>query len=262
MIERKDRIRMILYAIVASIVSALLLRVGLPVHITADDIQRIVESIKPILDRPRDDSKPDIYDTVYDAKRSTYRISHGRSGCSATCVGRDSVDGSYILYTAAHCVDRIGDIVTVHVDSNTRIRSTVIGLDKVSDACVIRTQPTRIRLYSSRVYSGKASNGVRVWHIGYGIDKPGNREEGSIIGYDSDRRQYMSDISVSSGDSGSGVHTVDGDYVVGTVCCTVSVGGRRWTQFTDVQEHVRLFTSVDDMLDVWQPIQLPTIVRD
>lgn len=258
---RRNVVRAAIYTIIAALATYALSRIGVPIRVAPEDISRIVDEIE----RRRSEQPPlpskSKYEVIYNPSKSTYRISHGNSGCSATVIDRHRDTGAYILVTAAHCVSGERSRVSVHVPSMGTITGYVVAYDRQRDAAVIETTPTDYTLYASRVSTTRRPLGRRVWHIGYGVDRPGNREAGTIIGYDDTSSQYMSDVSVSSGDSGSGVHDADDDTVCGTVCCVVSSGGRRWTQFTDISVHMRIYSDMVYSVDRWNPVDIPTIER-
>src|SRR5262249_36997558 len=66
--------------------------------------------------------------------------------------------------------------------------------------------------------------GTAVWHNGYGVDKPGNREDGVVTAAPNADGQLQFRLSVSSGDSGSGIFRADTGELVGVVCCTTGLG--------------------------------------
>jgi hypothetical protein len=67
---------------------------------------------------------------------------------------------------------------------------------------------------------GNPPIGTKVWHAGYGIDKPGNREDGEVTGNEDANGQLRMSLSVSSGDSGGGIFRSDTNELVSCVCCT------------------------------------------
>jgi hypothetical protein len=63
------------------------------------------------------------------------------------------------------------------------------------------------------------ARGSKVWHMGYGIDKPGNREDGEVANEQNAIAKTKFILSVSPGDSGGGIFN-ERNEIVSTVCCT------------------------------------------
>lgn len=98
--------------------------------------------------------------------------------------------------------------------------------------------------------------GTRIWHAGYGVDVPGNREDGSVTGAPDGNGQLRFRLSVSSGDSGGGIVIDDSGRVVSSVCCTTNRG-----TVADVwgcsPERFRAGQRDTVDLDHWHPIDVP-----
>jgi hypothetical protein len=54
--------------------------------------------------------------------------------------------------------------------------------------------------------------------MGYGVDKPGNKETGHMVSGPDGNGQLRMNLSVSSGDSGSGTIRADTGELVAVVC--------------------------------------------
>jgi hypothetical protein len=100
--------------------------------------------------------------------------------------------------------------------------------------------------------------GTKVWHAGYGIDKPGNRESGSFIDGPNSDGQVHFRLSVSSGDSGGGILATDTGLVLSCVCCTSSRGRSADVYGASPEAIGRLLPS-GLVLDYWEPLEIPLV---
>jgi len=153
------------------------------------------------------------------------RITFGRSGCTATIVGPVYDDDAKIsILTAAHCVD-LGAKGRMKLKDGREFDVVCVTHDKSSDAAWL----------SAAMLSGEVPNvalamqtpkvGEVVWHQGYGIDKPNNREQGTFSGLTSNGKQCMFRLSVSPGDSGGGIMLNSSGEILSPVCCTTRLAG-------------------------------------
>lgn len=163
-------------------------------------------------------------------KRDTWnaigRIRFGSSGCSATHIRVDGQRASLFL-TAAHCVSGTGQIGEfVSRDGQVTLRVRVIGTDRSSDCAWLIADDGR--LHTELPYAVLADRHPEpreaVWHGGFGIDKPGNREVGVYLREQTRNRQLVYHLSVSSGDSGGAIVWTAMDTVLSPVCCTTDLG--------------------------------------
>lgn len=162
-----------------------------------------------------------------DPLKATVRITTGNSGCTATILAERPSQASYYMLTAAHCVR----------GSTGRGKATFAhGNGKVYDWSVVRTDPTadlclaiimtEDELPGALLADAEPDPGVEVWHQGFGTDRPGNLETGKVTARANSQGQVEFDLSVSSGDSGSGMFRKDNGKWVGAVCC--GSGRRVW----------------------------------
>jgi hypothetical protein len=94
----------------------------------------------------------------------------------------------------------------------------VVAIDRDADLSVLKGK-TKGKL--NTVGLAKAVVGEKVWHCGYGVDKPGNIEIGHVVQLGKKQNVYY--LNVSSGDSGGGIFNYKGEWL-GAVCCTMSKG--------------------------------------
>jgi hypothetical protein len=152
----------------------------------------------------------------WNAYKAVVKIETGVSMCSATAITQ--LDEDVTLVTAAHCVSRIGQKIRVTPRNNPAFDAYVVAIDRDADLSVLRGK-SKNKL--NTVGLAKAVLGERVWHCGFGIDKPGNIEKGHVVQLG--RKQNVYYLNVSSGDSGGGIFNYKGEWL-GAVCCTMSRG--------------------------------------
>ena len=98
--------------------------------------------------------------------------------------------------------------------------------------------------------------GTKIWHAGYGVDRPSNREDGTITSGRLPDGKIQMRMSVSSGDSGGGI-AIDADgRVVSNVCCTSGRGMTADVYGASV-ESMRQGQRDTKALDEWKPIDVP-----
>lgn len=153
------------------------------------------------------------------------RISFARSGCTATVIGPIGRSDSHLtILTAAHCVN-LGQTGTMKLKDGRTFTVRCVSRDAESDCAWLTTarpkEPVPFALLAS---SPPTSKSVEVWHQGYGIDNPGNKEVGKFQGQ-SGRGQLWYRLSVSPGDSGGGIVTTQDGQVLSPVCCTTRLAG-------------------------------------
>lgn len=157
-----------------------------------------------------------------DPERAIYRIHFGRYYCTAVAIGAKRVDNTQLVLTAAHCIPEGSATGEMILSETTKLSLTVVGIDRKSDCawCVCRTG--EVQLPFAILAEETPKLGVRVWHAGYGVDKPGNREEGELTGGIESDGKIKFRLSVSSGDSGGPIIETATGRVLSVVCCTPS----------------------------------------
>lgn len=187
------------------------------------------------------------------------RISAPGVGCSATIIGPRRLDGRYDVLSAAHCVSGKGQRWTMRFRDGRVLGATVVNFDKTADWCWMVTDTNTEPLPFALLLDRPWKVGEKVWHAGFGVDKPANTEHGEITGGPTDRDQVVMRLSVSSGDSGGGIALTADGHVLSTVCCTYS-----WPGHTDTRgatpEAIRRGRGAEHLSDEWQPIPLPNVM--
>lgn len=154
------------------------------------------------------------------------KISFPPFACTAAPIGPRRKDGRWDVLTAAHCVDhvRVGTRGTMRLLDGRTIGVIVAVVDSTCDVCWLVTEEAVEDMPYANLAKENPAVGTAVWHAGYGIDRPGNREEGVVTGGENSRGQLAFTLNVSSGDSGGPIMRKDTSEVVSCVCCTQGRG--------------------------------------
>lgn len=153
-----------------------------------------------------------------DAINATAKFRTGNTGCTATVVGPRRSDGKWDVLIAAHCVSGVGTKGRLYFKDGREVSVTVRVIARGPDLCWMVTDES-INLPYALLAKDLPQIGTRVWHQGYGVDRPGNRETGQVVSGESQSGQLSMKLSVSSGDSGSGIFREDTNELVSVVCC-------------------------------------------
>lgn len=232
-------------AVLAAVLSALLTRWGLPIVIPPPPI------VQP--DPPRPGPPPEPQPNV---PAAIARIQFGSAGCTTTIIGPRRGDGRYWCLTAAHCVGSVGQRGRMTTLDGRTLGVVVVALNRTSDACWLVTDSASESLPFALLAEDTPAAGSKVWHAGYGIDKPGNRESGTFVGGPDGNGQVRFRISVSPGDSGGGIVLDAQSRVLSCVCCTTNLGGVGdvWGAGPRAIAALRATAVLDEE---WTPIQIP-----
>ena len=162
-----------------------------------------------------------------DPVRATARYRANGVGCTATILAdRPSASQHWIL-CAAHCVRGTSGRGTITLKDGQVIPWRLVRTDAAGDlALLVCDHPGP--LPTARIAREEPAVGTAVWHMGYGIDRPGNREDGNVLRRADRNGQIAMRLSVSSGDSGSGIFRADDGAIISVVCCAgggITYGG-------------------------------------
>lgn len=187
------------------------------------------------------------------------RIQFGSAGCTATITGPRREDGRYWVLTAAHCISGVGQQGTMKLRDGRSLGLQVAAVDKRADCCWCVTTTNSVEYPVAFVADRSPAAGSRIWHAGYGVDVPGNREDGTVTAGPNGDGQIEMRLSVSSGDSGGGIALDADGRIVSCVCCTTAKGqvARVWGASPESINKLRPATV---SLDVWTPIEIPVIM--
>lgn len=184
------------------------------------------------------------------------RIQFGNSGCTATIIGPRRSDGRWWALTAAHCVSGPGQRGTMRLLDGRTEGVQVVSRDPRSDCAWLVTDSNHEKFPFALLAESSPPVGSKVWHAGYGVHVPGNREDGTVTGAPDSNGQLRFRISVSSGDSGGGICLDDSGRVVSCVCCTTQRGAIADVWGASV-ESIRRSQPTAMVMDDWTPIEVP-----
>jgi hypothetical protein len=190
-----------------------------------------IESCTPVPPvPPKPDPKPPEGGKL-DPVNALGRIRFGNAGCTATVIGPRRPDGRWDVLTAAHCVSGVGARGTLTLKDNRSFGIRVVAFHKTPDVA---------------------------WHMGFGVDKPGNREDGTVAERENGQGQLRMVLSVSSGDSGGGIFRADTNELVSVVCCTSGMARKvsMWGCSAEVARRTRP-KPADDADEAWVPVPIP-----
>jgi hypothetical protein len=191
-----------------------------------------------------------------DAPAALVRIQFGSAGCTATVIGPRREDGRWNVMTAAHCVKRVGDRGSARFKDGRVCGIQVTSLNTTSDVawCVTETN-SEVYPFANLAHASPAV-GEKVWHAGYGVDAPGNREDGIVEAGPDSSGQLRFRLSVSSGDSGGGICLNEKNEVLSPVCCTTAKGrvAQVWGCSPEAAARARPTSMA---MDGWEPLEIP-----
>jgi len=207
---------------------------------------------------PKPDPKPP-GDGKLDPVNALGRIRFGSAGCTATVIGPRRPDGRWDVLTAAHCVSGVGARGTMALKDGRSFGLRVVAYHRTPDVAWCVTDDVVADLPYALIATKNPEPGTAVWHMGYGVDKPGNREDGVIAEGENAQGQLRMILSVSSGDSGGGIFRADTNELVSVVCCTSGMGRRvsMWGCSAEVARRTRPKTTDDDDEEGWVPVPIP-----
>lgn len=184
------------------------------------------------------------------------RIQFGNAGCTATVIGPRRADGRWDVLTAAHCVSGVGARGRMQLKDGRTLTLTVVVHERNADLAWCTTDEKFEDLSYAHVAATNPAPGTNVWHMGYGVDRPGNREDGVITGGEDSSGQIRMELNVSSGDSGGGIFRTDTGELISTVCCTKAPGRRIdvWGASPNAINRGRAQVAKDE----WVPVDIPT----
>ncbi|CAN5457393.1 hypothetical protein BH11PLA2_BH11PLA2_28910 [soil metagenome] len=205
---------------------------------------------KPLPPPTPDGDKPD-------PANALGKIRFGNAGCTATVVGPRRADGKWDVLTAAHCVTGEGQRGTMTLKDGRTIALKVVAHHKTPDLSWCVTEEAIADLPFAVLAEKNPAVGAAVWHMGYGIDKPGNREDGSITAAENGDGQLRMSLSVSSGDSGGGIFRADTNELVSVVCCTSGMAQKvsMWGGSAEAARRTR--PKAVDAEETWTPLPIP-----
>lgn len=172
---------------------------------------------------------PDVPTVKVDPYNATVKLIARGHYCTATVIGPRDASGRQWVLTAAHCVDQIGERQSIKFRDGRETVVECVAIFRGPDYAWCRTVPGDEEYPFTYLYDNPLQAGQRVYHTGYGVHKPGNKETGTVDKPEGGNGRYHFRLSVSHGDSGSGII----DAATGKVVGVVSTGSGRdpspWT---------------------------------
>lgn len=198
---------------------------------------------------------------VLDAPQALGKISFPPYGCTATVIGPRRADGKWDVLSAAHCVAhvKVGSKGAMKMLNGRTHAITVNFVDPLCDVSWLTTDdPAVDDMPYANIAADNPPVGTAIWHAGYGVDKPGNREDGKVTGVENPDGQLNMQISVSSGDSGGGIFRADTNELISCVCCTTAKGrlASVWGCSANKARDKRPKTA---QMFEWNPIEIPLL---
>lgn len=185
------------------------------------------------------------------------QIQFGSAGCTATIIGPRRPDGRWNVLTAAHCVRGQASAGKMKLKDGTVLVVDVVTVKPTPDLCWLVTRDNIPNLPFALLAEKNPEPGTKIWHAGYGIHIPGNREDGVVIESQNSGGQTRFTLSVSSGDSGGGIAIDSTGKIVSCVCCTDTLSGRGNVWGASVESIRNALTFQTQHEFQWTPLDIP-----
>jgi hypothetical protein len=159
--------------------------------------------------------------------------------------------------SAAHCVSGVGARGTLTLKDGRSFGIRVVAYHKTPDVTWCVTEDEVKDLPYALIAESNPPVDTPVWHMGFGVDKPGNREDGTVAERENAQGQLRMVLSVSSGDSGGGIFRSDTNELVSVVCCTSGMARKvsMWGCSAEVARRTRPKPAEAD--EAWVPVPIP-----
>jgi len=218
----------------------------------------------PPAPQPKPELKPDPKTQgKLDPVNAIGRIRFGNAGCTATIIGPRRADGKWDVLTAAHCVNGVGAKGRMQLKDGRSFGLTIVVHQREPDLAWAITDESIGDLPYAELAEKSPPPGTKIWHMGYGVDRPGNREDGTVADWPNQRGQLRMILSVSSGDSGGGILRDDNNQVISTVCCTTGMAQKvsMFGASTELIRRARPGGRSEDFLE-WEPLPIPIVPKE
>lgn len=159
-----------------------------------------------------------------DPVKATAKLRIGNAGCTATVIGPRRNDGFWDALTAAHCLPSGFSSGKIEMKDGRSFPVRIGSKNATSDLLWLIVE-TKEEIDYALLSKSIPPLGSAVWHNGYGYDKPGNIERGTVTALESSQGQLRFTLNVSSGDSGGGIFSEETGELVAAVCCTTRIAG-------------------------------------
>lgn len=188
------------------------------------------------------------------------RLAMAGGYCSATVVNPPDASGRRVLVTAAHCVKRVGESATFVPRSESRsVPCSVVAIDRQADIAIVATDGPQPDLAFLRIAVQTPAVGSEVMHCGFGRDRPGNVERGTVTSGVLSNGQVRYRLSVSPGDSGGGICLTATGELLSPVCCTSAFGPAVGDTYGGAPERVRAMLERPAAFIDLPPVEMPAV---
>ncbi len=232
------------------------------------DVEKCCDKVPPVITPPPPKDKEPVPPPARpkaDPWNALGRIQFGNAGCTATVVWPRRADGRWDVLTAEHCVDSVpvGSKGQMQLRGQTaRIGVTLVLREARSDVAWLVTDSADLPDLPFAVLADKTPPvGTKVWHGGWGVHVPGNREDGEVLAGPNTENQVQYHLSVSSGDSGGGIFNDATGELLSPVCCTTqkNVKARVWGGSPEraAQLRPRPRAAEENADDWFRPVAIP-----
>lgn len=221
-----------------------------PIQITVPPPPRDLPTAPPAPTPPAPTPSPDPLAAIA-------RITLGSAGCTATVISPQRADGRWYAISAAHCTTAVGQRGTLTTRGGRSLTFRVVSRDVTADVAWLLTDDPVDALPFAELATADPAVGDEVWHAGFGVDRPGNTERGTVSAAPNRDGQIEYRLSVSSGDSGGGIiHTPTG-RLLSPVCCTTAPG-RTARVWGGGPRAIAAAAPTDRVGHDWVPVPIPT----
>lgn len=191
-----------------------------------------------------------------DPVKAIGKIAMSGGYCSGTIVGPRRTDGRWNVVSASHCFKSVGENVTFITRDGLSLRATVVAIDRKCDGAILTLDSTDANLPFVSVALETPAPGSPIWHAGFGIDRPGNRESGQVLGGPDQNGQARYRLSVSPGDSGGGIMLDSNGNLLSPVCCTTDLAAVGTVWGASPENIRRMLAAPTEFMDL-PPIAMP-----
>ena len=198
--------------------------------------------------QPKPEPKPDPWNAIC-------KVIMQNGYCSGTIVGPRRPDGRWHLVSAAHCFKRVGESVQILTRDGRSLQGSVSAINRQADCAIVVTER-----YDDLPFAIVADSvppiQSPVWHGGYGVHIPGNKESGVLLAGEDTNGQLRYRLSVSNGDSGGGIIADANGRLLSPVCCTTRLAGPGDVWGASPTVIRRMLAAPTEFLDA-QPVEMP-----
>jgi hypothetical protein len=242
-------------AVIPKLQTTLTLIASIIAAVAGVQVSRCLPTSPPSSSPPSTPPAPTEQQPPNDPKQAIARIQIDNAGCSLTWVLPKRSDGRYDGLSAAHCFDRVGQVGEFMNRDGTSGKLVCVALDKEADVAWVTTLTSFDHLPALHLADRSPAVGEKVWHAGFGIDRPANTETGTVTG--TGGRQVKFTLSVSPGDSGGGICLDANGRVISPVCCTTRPGAVGSVWGASPEECRKLRPVSTSLMKGWTPIPIP-----